>query len=1054
MIEEKKVRKFIGYLYEAFFKYGFGVISKEDLSLFFSVNKEDVVKMLKENEALKNLIFSYINEERKERENIKLGEKNWTVDYLINLALKQGKYFRQSLERKIKEEIKIIKGDLYEHGVFAGDYRNADLMFLADKRLYVVEIKTDRTLNILNDLERIVVNQENITYKDLVEYGAYLPFRFFTGVPIKLSVGKLTLKNVINGLLSKEKIFKDTVFHTLETITTLQPLAYAISYIKENKDILKQINSIKVEVIHPFEKLYSPLILIDREENINFDEVYDQIRELYQDVKSKKSDEILQELLNKQDIRHIRSTVEEVNRRVKEELEKRNNATIRIQAENISEVRLAVKQVVEDFIIRRRQDKQLKVLGLFHSAGSGKTTSIRNMANKEDKVLVFYFASRKILVQREKDEYEKLGFKVYMPEEQNKVKKITENKKEESQKIIKNIAPRHNIIVEETIAGNLELVGTFLDNLINENNCKIACFTTTQSIVSVNKQGTNTLRHIIEPINRYLEKGFQVYIILDEFFGDDGGLYAIEQIFNTLYNKPVYLFLLDANVYSANLLEYILKDYKRHNRHIQACVYALKFKEKHVFNYSALFNAEKIEVKNIECYTKHGFISTQGFVNIVEHFIVIESGESQQEEREKFLDEVYKIIKKVGEESEFSVLVFMQNKELGWALHRKLEQLDRSIALNTTFKSSEEEVNKRENGKYVYKYIVSTSTASRGVSFRNVKDVVVVFTEHSIEENMVEIIQAISRGRGSSEVENQERYIHLVYKVNLAGLKRLRDKSYYLILPQSNKEYLDKYYEALFYLETLELADISKKMIQQFVNTPSKAKEVIVPVPTFLTSYYTGSQLDNIKRLIQLINDVVITIEEESRDKSFIINVRNMFSSAISIQVRTIGKYTYVHPYLFDRSMPYLSIRIDKKKMQKAMEYVKKNLKECSRKDISKKIENEGLSELEEFLNLSKGDTLETEEKFYIVVPTYMQVLMHYLKPGQFVKFALLGEIRSVETLGKVFSVVAEGKKFKEKTFSELCIILTDKKVSEKYLEAFTQRVSPSFIYTILSKEN
>lgn len=1050
MIEEREIRKFIGYLYEAFFKYGFGVISKEDLSLFFGVNKEDVVKVLKEYKVLKDLIFSYIDEEEKERKNIKLGDKGWTVDYLINLALMQGQHFKQSL----RGEIKIIKADLYEHGVFAGDYRNADLMFLVDKRLYVVEIKTDRTLDILNGLKRVVLNQENITYKDLAEYGAYLPFRFFTGVPIKLSVGKLTLENFISGLLNKEHIFKDAVFHTLETITTLQPLAYAISYIKENKGILKQIDSIKVEAIHPFEKLYSPLILIEEGENIDFDGVNERIRELYQDVRSKKSDDILQELLNKQDIRLIRSRIEENNRRVKEELEKRHNKTVRIQAEAISKVRSAVRQVVEDFITRRRQDKQLKVLGLFHSAGSGKTTSIRNMANREDKVLVLYFASRKILVQRERDEYEKLGFKVYTPEEQDKVRGITENIREESQEVIENIAPRHNVIVKETIAGNLELIGTFLDNLLNENDCKIACFTTTQSIVSVNKQGTNTLRHIIEPINRYLEKGFQVYIILDEFFGDDGGLYAIEQIFNTLYDKSVYLFLLDANVYSANLLEYVLKDYKQHNRHIQACVYALKFKEKHVFTYSALLNAEKIEVKNIECYTKHGFISTQGFVNIVEHFIVIESGESQQEEYEKFLDEVYEIIKKVGEESEFSVLVFMQNKELGWALHRRLGQLGRSIALNTTFKSSEEEVNRQEDGKYVYKYIVSTSTASRGVSFRNVKDVVVVFTEHSIEENMVEIIQAISRGRGSAEVENQERYIHLVYKVNLAGLKRLRDKSYYLILPQSNKEYLDKHYEALLYLETLELADISRKMIQQFVNTPSEGKEVIVPVPTFLTSYYTGSQLDSIMRILQLIKDVVITIEEGSESKFLTsINLRNMFSSPISIQVRNIkGKHIYIHPYLFDTSMPYLSIRINKEKMRRAIGYVKEILKGYNRKDISKKIEDE-LRELEELLNLSKGDALEIEEKFYVVVPTYTQVLMHYLKPGQSVKFALSGEIRSVETLGKVFSTVAEGKKFKEDTSSEPCIVLIDKKVSEKYLEAFTQRVSPSFIYTILNKE-
>lgn len=1053
MIEERELRKFIGYLYEAFFKYGFGVISKGDLSLFFSVNKEDVVKVLKEYKFLKDLIFSYIDEGEKERKNIKLGDKGWVVDYLINLALMQGKHFRQSL----RGEIKIIKGDLYEHGVSAGDYRNADLMFFVGKRLYVVEIKTDRTLDILNGLKRIVLSQENITYKDLAEYGAYLPFRFFTGVPIKLSVGKLTLKNFISSLLNKEHIFKDTFFHTLETITTLQPLAYAISYIRENKGILKQIDSIKVEAIHPFEKLYSPLILIEGGENIDFDEVYDRIKELYQDVRSKKSDDILQELLNKQDIRHIRSTIEEANRKVKEALEERNNKTVRIQSEAISKVRTAVRQVVEDFITRRRQDKQLKVLGLFHSAGSGKTTSIRNMANREDKALVLYFASRKILVQRERDEYEKLGFKVYMPEERAKAREATENIREESQesqKVIENIAPRHNVIAKETIVGNLELIGTFLDNLLNENDYKIACCTTTQSIVSVNKQGTNTLRHIIEPINRYLERGFQVYIILDEFFGDDGGLYAIEQIFNTLYNKPVYLFLLDANVYSANLLEYVLKDYKQHNRHIQACVYALKFKEKHVFTYSALLNAEKIEVKNIECYTKHGFISTQGFVNIVEHFIVIESGESQQEEYEKFLDEVYEIIKKVGEESEFSVLVFMQNKELGWALHRRLWQLGRSIALNTTFKSSEEEVNRQEDGKYVYKYIVSTSTASRGVSFRNVKDVVVVFTEHSIEENMVEIIQAISRGRGSAEVENQERYIHLVYKVNLAGLKRLRDKSYYIILPQSNKEYLDKYYEAILYLETLELADISRKMIQQFVNTPSEGKEVIVPVPTFLTSYYTGSQLDSIMRILQLIKDVVITIEEESENKFLTsINVRNMFSSPISIQVRNIkGKHIYIHPYFFDASMPYLSIRINKEKMRKAIGYVKEILKEYNRKDISKKIEDE-LRELEELLNLSKGDALEIEEKFYVVVPTYTQALMHYLKPGQSIKFALSGEIRSVETLGKVFSTVAEGKKFKEDTFSEPCIVLIDKKASEKYLEAFTQRVSPSFIYTILNKE-
>ncbi|CCQ51412.1 Helicase-like protein [Crocosphaera watsonii WH 8502] len=52
-----------------------------------------------------------------------------------------------------------------------------------------------------------------------------------------------------------------------------------------------------------------------------------------------------------------------------------------------------------------------------------------------------------------------------------------------------------------------------------------------------------------------------------------------------------------------------------------------------------------------------------------------------------------------------------------------------------------------------------TSSASRGLSFPNVKHILVEIPRFEVERNLMEVIQVIYRGRGNDEIDKQDKQL-------------------------------------------------------------------------------------------------------------------------------------------------------------------------------------------------------------------------------------------------------------------------------------------------------
>lgn len=1037
------MRFFLGYVYEVFFKAGFLDFNEEFLEnakKFLLYNNSHTKMILKENKELNELILRYFSG-RFERFRDKSNKELFYTDYIINLAITQGNLYRRREIENIYGVVKdIIKYDMGEGSSIAGNYRNADLMFKTNKNiLFVVEIKTDKVLDILNDININIVKDdiEDLTNRDFLK----LPIKLSYSVPVKLSVGRMTISNFLRGLRENKDIFERTNIHVLDTVAYIQALSYALSYLEESKD--EDIKNIKIEVIHPFTKLFSPILSVDNK-NINqvMKDLSDLTSELYKNIKEKKTDELLKKIISDGKQKEEIKIIYEI---LNKELNKRNvSEPEKINAEKISAVRKSVRALTEDFVRRRIGDKDLKVLGLFHSAGSGKTTSIREISTTFKKIAVFYFASRRILVLREKSEYEKLGFSTCEPSsiDNTETEHIDIQNKLVISKVL-NTSNRSNILQEEKKHGNLNKISNCLQNF--KDKPKIGVFTTIQSIT--NTYRTNTIRHILSPIENLISEGYKVFLILDEVVGDDGGIDAILNIFKFFYNKDVFLFILDANLYSSNILEILLEDYKNFG-FIQPSLYQIPFKEKHIFDFSRTIEGEKLNVKNIECYTKHGFVSSLGYINIKDFYIRV----SDEKRRNKnYVESLSEIIKEIGNKSEYSVMIFFQNKELGQQLKRYLDtQEHKAITINTTLKVSEEEINTSD-----YKYIISTSTASRGLSFTNVKDIVVIFENNNVEENIVEVIQAISRGRGNEHIEEEERFIYLLFKVDETVI--FNENKYYYDFSEDILEYLKIYYKSKLIKQIINLSDITKMIIKQFVNTPSENKNVLVPVPAFFPSYYQYSVFDSIISINTLLKDILTANVDNIYMYQAII--KKLVSSAISIQARVIdSNYSYVHPYLISSrgTLPILSsayLKFSKKKMNALIRYVN-IIKNTIKNEEHKKIIEKALDELSsKLIKTTRGEELDIEEKFYILIPLYTKELVNYLETDEKVVFSLSSTINGIDTIGKEFNVITFGQKMDKISNLEPCVLLLSKQIANVYyLNSFTQKVSPSFLYEMLKE--
>lgn len=134
----------------------------------------------------------------------------------------------------------------------------------------------------------------------------------------------------------------------------------------------------------------------------------------------------------------------------------------------------------------------------------------------------------------------------------------------------------------------------------------------------------------------------------------------------------------------------------------------------------------------------------------------------EDELRHKVNEEILQDIANIEEKSSAQILVYIQNKE-------RLNQLIETIKKQKPkFKPKEDylevhanitEYERRaiEEQKNKVKIIFMTSSGSRGLSFPLVKHILVDIPKFQIENNLMEVIQAIYRGRGDFTLDQQDK---------------------------------------------------------------------------------------------------------------------------------------------------------------------------------------------------------------------------------------------------------------------------------------------------------
>jgi hypothetical protein len=358
--------------YESFKEGGFEKIKSE----FIDKELEELVFVW---EQLKGLVPFELENPPQGLKNLGLGQtdKN-TLLFLFLLG-----YYEGALYGRGFKDVRLIKYELGEGSQVAGIYPNADLLFIADGVLYVVDFKLGGAEG---DIRALLDKGEGS-----------IPYRVY-GLPVNVSLGEVGFERFVFSLLEMEEELLSLETANPELKGFLQVVSYGVDYLCEEKP--KDVREVSLSLFYPLAEPFSARFYWNGEDLSPYRE---RIRQLYDKLRQidwEYSQAVAEGRARRE--RLLEEVPKEIER-LKEEMQKRENTEEIIEPGKIDETRKHVGKELDEFF-SRKQD--IKALCLLHSAGSGKTTQTRNrILMQEGKHIVLYMATRKVLVDRE---YKKL----------------------------------------------------------------------------------------------------------------------------------------------------------------------------------------------------------------------------------------------------------------------------------------------------------------------------------------------------------------------------------------------------------------------------------------------------------------------------------------------------------------------------------------------------------------------------------------------------------------------------------------------------------------------
>lgn len=808
----------------------------------------------------------------------------------------------------------------YQMGEESGHivWQNADLLFLKDRRLHVVDFKLAGFASWIKRVFEVgkYNKEQELPYIPVVNYG----------VPVNLSVGELDFVEFVKSFVQQQDKLQSLGQVFVELKGFAQLLCYATDYLIERS--FGNLKEVVLELLYPAsESLRVRFYLRGKEDEL--EDLREVVREIYKSLKEKEDpyqmlDKDFEKVAGKREraIRKLQSKIEELEK----EVQNRQREIREIKPDPIDLCRQDVSLRLKEFF---KKQEDCKAICLLHSAGSGKTSNIRNhILAMEGKHMVIYVATRLRLIEKEMEELQK------RLKEKNRqdVKLIREKRQTSQQKFL-----RHSGNGFEDTQGQdgiiKRTVKSIADSISERKYNQIWAFITQQA--HTDTYWGDTLRYLSDPriLNRNILKQWQVHIILDEFLGYRNGLYAINGMLDLLQKIKksggrANLYILDANGYSPYLLDRLLREFEDHGV-VPDCMILCPFKE-------SLYT-ERYDVP-VEMHAKHGYPSGQLFLHR-KFFLWVDKKEDLAQAVGKYIRETL--------DKESTGFAFVQDKDLIVDLSHYLEKEGlSSLVATASSRQSQKAIN--EGSQDV---ILGTSSVSRGLDFsrphKPVNHIYVLVVDWGIEQNLVEILQAISRARGDENTENKPKHLHLMYVVP-------QEKDYVIDNLESLVEFKDRELIRLIYrgeqiYQRLVLDQVVGRVAEQFLRAPEGA--VLVPVPAQHKSVYRANKVSEMESVKTFLEDVYLMEYKRDPEKAKkILEFLKVLSSAVYFSTNDVprdfdsSKHKYYHPYLVIEGKVRVKFDNEKRKVLmaklKELEETLKRHNEEKWGDVKKFVEN------------------------------------------------------------------------------------------------------------------
>lgn len=940
-MERRDFSSNLGYVFEGAFKVGLlEVVKPERAEDFEKAFKESILERFKSEEYCREIL-----EKDWERIGTYIDDQNKYEKYLKTIYLLG--YTAGRLYGENYKDMELIKYSLGDETWKVGEWRNADLIFIHNQTLYVVDFKlSNAEFWIIQYFERATRNEEKAL--------PYIPAVNF-GVPVSISLGELSFVNFLEKYIRVQNVLRNMQEVIVELKGFAQVISYAVDYLSEKGD--KGLKEVCLELIYPLPESYRARFYIKEGDFRIISKYKEKVIDIYENIRDKEGK--MSDLIGINDSKiRVKRLKEEFKREIEKlemELRALEDKPVKLIVQDISVARRDVEKTLHEFNI----DKEpASCLILLHSAGSGKTTKTRDkILGQEGKHIVIYMASRLILLDREKEKLESLKnplIKVIYPRD----RKVNSRKVIHTGKAFKQ--------KEQRISKIWQAVED-IRKCVEENKYRwIWALITIQS--ALEHEYGETLEYLRELLTYKILKEYTFHIIVDEFFGYRNGLYVIVKLLE--FSKRVkerggriFVYLFDANGYSPDLIKKLLQEYREYGV-IPDSLVLCDYVDEVNFHYEGI---------PIKVRAKHGYPSKG--LTLYRKFLKVE----KEEELSKSIKEY--VLSTFKDRDKSTAFLYIQDKELIVELSRAFEEEGLStIVVTASSRKSQEEINKGNSH-----IILGTSSVSRGVDFsrphKPVDYIYIFIFDWGIEQNLVEVIQAISRARGDTNTESRTKHLHLVYPImpqrehmleNIKSLSEIDDT-----------ELIERFYK----LETLRqkrlLSDVVQKIIESFLSTPPNSNKVLVPIPAQHKAVYRFNRIVQLESVMNFLDDVYLMELARNKNKALKIKqIQEILDESIILSTRSKGKdrKLYYHPYvLIQDGELYLSFENEKR------EKIEHLLKDVW--DILESHNKERAEELKRFLT-----DINPREQYNIsyLMPIYSIVFTdNVLKENEFMRFRL-----------------------------------------------------------------